>query len=95
VKVEDKDRPWVGNYPPLNEWLQAIGARCDWQQRQGTNPHAPMIEQWHVRGCLPFIVIVRSHGKGWDIFTPNESNKIIETFDDVEKRIGLKTKEPA
>lgn len=54
---DDKDKPWISNYPPLQEWLNAHEARCDWQIPYGNkNKPAMYVEQWRTRTGREFII---------------------------------------
>lgn len=88
--MKDEDQPWVSNYPPLDEWLRKIGARCMSQIRVGGTRTAPdrYVEFWFVLQRI-FIVEVRSRKNGWNIYTDADTGKIDETFRDAEARLGI------
>jgi len=83
----DDDKPWIGNYPPLHEWLMQNDARCDWQLRLGKGAHASMLEQWRMPGSLPFIVLVMANKHGWEVYSPCHENNINATLEDAKRRI--------
>ena len=60
-KRDKENQPYTANYPPLQEWLNKIGARCARQLPVGDSerPQA-YIEQWLVNGHV-FIVVTRVH----------------------------------
>ena len=94
-KVEDtSQKPWVANYPPLQEWLQKIHAQCLEQIPLGENPDlSGYVERWQAN-ARTFLVIVRARRMGWDILTPCYSNEIAATLADAEKRLGLEVPAP-
>ena len=83
----DGDQPWISNYPPLDGWLRANDARCDWQMRYGKGKDGFMLEQWRMPGSMPFVVLVYTRGAGWEIFTPGASNSVRLTLSDAKQRI--------
>lgn len=85
----NENKPWTSNYPPLNEWLHKIEARCMDQIPVGDpeNPRA-YLEKWIVNGRV-FALEVRADQHGWEIFTANYTNSVDETFADAEKRLGV------
>jgi hypothetical protein len=92
----DDSKPFVSNYPPLQEWLIKHNARCMWQIPSNPKPRdadwdwtpGSYIEQWAIGRHL-FIIVVHSNKMGWDIFTNKETPRIDETLRDVELRLGL------
>ncbi len=84
---KDDDKPWIANYPPLDEWLRKNDARCDWQMKLGKGAHASMLEQWRMPGSLPFIILVLAGQHGWEIYTPCHENNVEKTLEDTKKRI--------
>lgn len=85
---KNADKPWVANYPPLQEWLQSRNAQCAWQRPITDDPEAPgsgYIEMWLV-GSAQVIVLVRSHQMGWDLFTSCPDGSIVATFNDADAR---------
>ncbi len=90
----DPNAPTVRNYPPLETWLHAIGARClDWtfpRAIEGAEDDPPRcaIETWQANGTV-FMVVIHANRNGWEIFTPGQSNDIKATFADVEARLGI------
>lgn len=108
AKREDtSDKPWVANYPSLQDWLNAINARCDWQQSIGGNPDiGGYVEQWRLAGALPFLVVIRPRKLGWEIYTPiakgsliyrgmvqlvEEERAVIEQLRDLERRLPTRS----
>lgn len=93
-KDNDKNKPYVENYPPLWDWLKKHDARCNWQLPHGS-PEAPraFVECWafqdHEGRTQQAIVLVQANQLGWEIFTPNDSADIAETLGDAERRLGL------
>ena len=89
-KVNTKDMAYIDNYPPLRNWLREREARCDWQIRRGNEESQhEYIERWQLPNGNALIVTVRSHGKGWDIYTPCGSPRVDETLADAAKRCGV------
>lgn len=84
AKIEDRDRPWVSNYPVLREWLDRRNAVCMWQNSDAEQS----VEGWAI-GAAAFIVVVYARHHGWDIFTSTSSNDVDVTLADAEKRLGL------
>lgn len=92
----DKNKPWVSNYKPLQEWLTKHSARCMWQTPSEPQPEdadldwAPRyyIECWAV-GKGTVLLIVRSNQQGWDIYTAINSNSATESLEDAAKRCGV------
>ena len=85
-KVEDKDQPWVENYPPLRDFLREINARCDWQVKLPYYGGA-FAEQWRAPGGIQFIIVVLGQQHGWEIYTPTFKQKAVDTIEDARKRI--------
>lgn len=85
----DADKPWIGNYPPLKEWLHKIKATCLNQLPSGDHdrPFA-MLEMWQANGRV-FLILIHSFRHGWDIYTAGETNKIDDTLLDAERRLGI------
>lgn len=87
ARMEDKDQPWIGNYPPLD----AHNAHCMWQLTYPGRTPSMHVECWTLpAGKGVCIVTVQSHGRGWDIFTPHNGNKIDSSLADAEERLGVK-----
>lgn len=88
------DEPWVSNYPPLDQWLKRVGARCVHQMPVGykERPEA-YIEMWEARGRM-FSLFVFAGRRGWDVFSGITTNDIRETLEDLEQRLGITTVEP-
>jgi hypothetical protein len=89
LKVQDKDKPYIDNYPPLKSWLDEHDARCQWQLPLGpkTNPTA-YIEGWLV-GTTMCIIGVYSRQLGWYIYTTSGDNTVAGALADASKRLGL------
>lgn len=88
--MDIKDKAYTGNYPALQEWLQKIDAVCNWQILQGRQDgHHQYIECWSVNGRV-FLISVRSHNHGWDIFTSGSSIEVPKTLEDAEERLGIR-----
>jgi hypothetical protein len=88
--MNQKDRAWTANYPPLQEWLHKIEAVCNWQVLQGNEQaQHQYIECWSAHGRV-FLITVRSHGNGWDIFTNGSSIEVPKTLEDAEVRLGIR-----
>jgi hypothetical protein len=90
-KEDTKNKPWVGNYPPLDAWLKKHNGRCMWQLRNGGTEDDPQsyLECWLVN-TRPVLIQVHANQHGWSIFTELDSSKIDETLTDAEKRLGIK-----
>lgn len=89
VAGEMHAQPDIANYPPLQEWLQRVGARCLRQTpvcEPGKRPPA-MLEHWAVGGAT-FVIELRADKRGWDIFTSSPSTLIDATLEDAERRLG-------
>lgn len=85
--TEDRDKPWVSNYPALLAWLDKHRARCMWQEYD--NEHSRRsVEGWLV-GDTMVIVLVYADQRGWELFTPCLDTEIAATLADAEKRLGL------
>jgi len=85
------ERPYVANYPPLNDWLRKHESRCNWQLPLG-DPEAPTAyveSHWLAKAKAEVIVVVRANQLGWDLYTPSRDNSIMATLEDAEKRLGL------
>jgi len=78
--------PYVEHYPPLRDWLDKHGARCDWQ-RYEENAN---VEQWHMADGGRFVLVIMANGRGWDIYTPADTNAIDASLRDAEQRLGLR-----
>lgn len=76
------DKPYISNYPPLDEWLKRHEARCAWQRYDARMN----LEGWMI-GTRLCIVMVHANGGGWDIFTPSPSLIVTETLRDAEERL--------
>lgn len=87
---QKNDKPWISNYPPLQEWLNKIEARCAEQipVGGGRNPIS-YLEKWITPSGRVFLVEVRAYNRGWDIFTASDSNMINETLTDAESRLAI------
>ena len=81
LREQDKNEPWVENYPALAEWLEENGAVCNWQMPRGRSPRAILIESWQLNGHV-FIIEVRSNQHGWSIYTALPSNNVALTLAD-------------
>lgn len=93
-RVEDKDQPWIDNYPPLRDFLREIGARCDWQVELPYYGGA-YAEQWRAPGSVQFIVVVLGQQHGWEIYTPTVGNLVAKTLEDARARIFAKPPAPS
>lgn len=88
---KSKDKAYVANYPELKAWLDKHEMRCNWQIPCGGDPEDPRayVESYSVRGKRECLVVVRSDGIGWELYTPTASKKIDETLADADKRLEL------
>lgn len=88
-KWKQGEEPYVDNYPDLRDWLKKHGAKCWWQlEVSGGNA---FVEQWVVGPrSVALIVVVHAKGHGWEIFTACQSNKVSNTLNDAEERLGLR-----
>lgn len=92
TKTDNTNKPWVDNYPVLQDWLRAIEARCFSQIRTGGDEENPTgyLETYLLPGNVrPFIVEVRANKMGWEIYTPCGSITTWETLEDANRRLGL------
>lgn len=90
-EAKHKDKPWVSNYPPLNDFLQDNQARCNWQIRMGGTEDEPTgyVEHYLFPNGKVAIVVVHARQEGWDIYIPSDSLKVDETLAEATKRLGL------
>jgi hypothetical protein len=75
----------------LDDWLEKVGAFCNWQlvhRGPGNRVHS-RVEAWTANGRV-FILVRFAGTGGWEIYTANDSIKIDDTFEDAERRLGLK-----
>lgn len=97
TEVDTKDRPYVGNYPPLQEWLDKHGASCQWQVPMQAQPEdadsdwypTAYVECWLVNQ-RPVVLVIHAHRGGWQIYSALDSQLCAESFVDAEQRVGLK-----
>lgn len=90
IDSKDKNQPWIENYPPLEAWLAAHHARCDWQAKLGAGNRASMIEQWRFPNGSTALITIRSHRDGWDLYVPaHKGNDIGETLRKATEALGL------
>lgn len=87
-KTDTSRKPYISNYPVLDEWLRKHGAFCQWQLYDHRHERQS-VEGWMFGSTLA-IIVVHADGHGWDIFTPCSNTEVVATFDDAEKRLGLK-----
>jgi len=89
MKKSKSKVPTTADYPVLVAWLNKHNARCHWQASHGEMAHAvTAIEGWLVNGHI-VIVEVYSEGRGWNIYTTSDDNRIDVSLLDAELRIGL------
>lgn len=90
-KIENKDQPWIENYPPLREFLRIHDARCDWQHVSAGTKSNPLgyVEQWRFPNGRTCIVVVHGRQHGWEVATGIDSNDVAETLGDLAVRCGL------
>lgn len=93
---DTSEHPYVENYPPLKEWLDKHEARCIWQvPAQHESERARAYPTFYVELWLfpktnrTAIIIVHSNKGGWDIHTPAGTNRVAETLEDAERRLGI------
>lgn len=83
------EKAYTSNYPDLQKWLDDREARCNWQLLRGRlDSHHEHVESWSI-GAHQFIVVVRSHHLGWDVYTACGDIRVDETFADAERRLRL------
>jgi len=87
------DEPILENYPPLRAWFDKVRAAQTWQietwqNDRSMNGHIDRLEGWAIRGAF-VIVVIRSHKRGWDVFTSPNTTNIEETLAEIERRIGI------
>ncbi len=87
---DPKDRPEIANYPALQTWLNVRNARCMSQTLEGLD----YIEFWLVNGRI-LVIRVRPMRAGWDIYTASNSNDIVETLADADRRLGIVAEDTA
>jgi hypothetical protein len=88
-KAQNKDKPWIENYPPLRDWLRGHEAFCQWQVPVGPEESPNMyVECWQV-GKAQCIVTIYSGGSGWNIYTCSDDGRTDATLADASKRLGL------
>lgn len=85
-----KSKPYVANYPPLDEWLKKHSGYCQWQIPLGdsSDPSA-YVEAWMFPGGMIAILVVHANQNGWDIYTPSGEPRIDATLADAAGRLGL------
>lgn len=98
-EIDTRNRPYVSNYPPLKEWLDKHEARCMWQipmqcehsyRDDGRDYPTAYVECWVFPKTHKLAVItIHAERHGWEIYTPGDSPKVVETLADAEKRLGL------
>jgi hypothetical protein len=95
-KIDNKDRPYVSNYPPLAKFLAEREARCMWQLPLGSDEtygYPPGYVELHMfPSGRAAIVVVHAQQHGWEIYTPGSSLKIDESLADAAARLGLEVK---
>jgi hypothetical protein len=93
MKRKVKDRAYIANYPELKAWIDKHEMRCNWQLPCGGDPEDPraFVESYSAPGRRECIVVVRSDGIGWELYTPIASTKIDETLADADKRLDIAT----
>ena len=69
----------------LESWLEEIGARLLWSVSLGEGK----IKKYIARGGMAFTVEIFPEEKGFEIYTPADTNGVSATFEDAEKRLGL------
>lgn len=90
TRNDTSNKPWISNYPPLQDWLNKIDARCQDQIPVG-GPVEPIayLEKWGTPNGRVFIVEVRANKMGWNIYTSTDDGTIQGTLQDAESRLGL------
>jgi len=99
VTVDDSNRAWISNYPPLKDWLNKHEARCMWQlpmqqPNSSTGEYeydfgpTAYVECWLVYR-RPVIIVVHANKNGWEIYSALDDLKISATLADVERRVGF------
>jgi hypothetical protein len=87
---DNKNKPWVSNYPVLKNWLEKIGARCMEQNPVGsTRAPTAYLERWMTPAGRSFIVGVRGNRMGWNVYTDADTPNTDLTLADAEQRFGL------
>ncbi len=81
-------KPWVSNYPPLQEWLRKTDAVCHEQIPVG-KARAPVayLEKWVMPNGRAFILEIRANRMGWDIYTAAATGMVAETLEDADRRL--------
>lgn len=84
--AKDEDGFLAARQRELAAWLGKHGARCLWEQSLPAPAHLT-VECWALGHGLVVVVL---HEGGWDLYTSANTNKTKETFEDAERRLGLR-----
>lgn len=82
-----ENKPYVSNYPLLDQWLKKHGAHCLWQMMDS---RTRSVEAWQV-GTATVIVVAHANQHGWEIFTSLNTLDIAATLADAEQRCRFQT----
>lgn len=87
-KRDLENKPYVSNYPPLQNFLVKHGAHCMWQLQHGDEDEDYGVRAYVEAWIFPKtnrIAIIQIHANkmGWEIYTP------ANTLADTAKRLGL------
>lgn len=90
AQTDNSNKPWVSNYPALQQWLDDHEAQCAWQLPMG-DPDAPStyVEAWQFSNGRIATITIHGNRSGWNIYTPHPSNLTADSLADAEKRLGL------
>lgn len=89
TKKSNEDKPWIENYPELDEWLKTTAARGMWEKTIGEGMGQQMIRYYLFPNGKAAIVTVWAQQGGYQIWTESAEVKTPEYFTDTEKRLGL------
>lgn len=89
-RIDDANLPSVENEPTLEDWLASTGAELLWQhdakQRIG-GVSSYRVAAYRI-GRRTAIIVIRSHGLGWDVFTSSGSDDPDDVLSDAESRLS-------
>jgi hypothetical protein len=89
-RLEDTKLPIVENEPTLEEWLANVDAELLWQhdaKERSEGVPSYRVTAYRI-GIRTAIVVIRSHGLGWDVFTSSGSDDPDRVLSDAESRLS-------
>jgi hypothetical protein len=75
----------------LDDWLTKHDARCMWQTWTQAKGKGHTVEGWLFTNGTLIVVMRFAGGMGWEVFIQGvpHTNDIFQTFEAVEKHLGL------